>query len=160
MRSFTLLALFLACTLFQESAMPADQAPADVPHPKLPAGAGMIDADGPKTFTATASGLQYRVLRKGKGATPKASDTVKVNYHGWLDNGTTFDSSYERKEPISFPLNGVIKGWTEGMQLVGAGGMIELVIPSDLGYGDRGTPGGPIPPKATLHFLVELIDVR
>jgi FKBP-type peptidyl-prolyl cis-trans isomerase len=120
----------------------------------------MIDADAPKTFTATASGLQYRVLRKGKGATPKASDTVKVNYHGWLDNGTTFDSSYERKEPISFPLNGVIKGWTEGMQLVGAGGMIELVIPSDLGYGDRGTPGGPIPPKATLHFLVELIDVR
>jgi FKBP-type peptidyl-prolyl cis-trans isomerase FkpA len=120
----------------------------------------MIDADAPKTFTTTASGLQYRVLRKGKGATPKASDTVKVNYHGWLDNGTTFDSSYERKEPISFPLNGVIRGWTEGMQLVGAGGMIELVIPSDLGYGDRGTPGGPIPPKATLHFLVELIDVR
>ena len=160
MRSFTLLALFLACTFFQESAMPADQAPADVPHPKLPAGAGMIDADAPKTFTKTASGLQYRVLRKGKGANPKASDTVKVNYHGWLDNGTTFDSSYERKEPISFPLNGVIKGWTEGMQLVGAGGMIELVIPSDLGYGDRGTPGGPIPPKATLHFLVELIDVR
>jgi FKBP-type peptidyl-prolyl cis-trans isomerase FkpA len=160
MRSFTLLALFLACTFFQESAMPADQAPADVPHPKLPAGAGQIDADAPKTFTTTASGLQYRVLRKGKGATPKASDTVKVNYHGWLDNGTTFDSSYERKEPISFPLNGVIRGWTEGMQLVGAGGMIELVIPSDLGYGDRGTPGGPIPPKATLHFLVELIDVR
>jgi len=160
MRSFTLLALFLTCTLFQESAVPADQPAAEVAHPKLPAGAGMIDADAPKTFTKTASGLQYRVLRKGKGANPKASDTVKVNYHGWLDNGTTFDSSYERKEPISFPLNGVIKGWTEGMQLVGAGGMIELVIPSDLGYGDRGTPGGPIPPKATLHFLVELIDVR
>jgi FKBP-type peptidyl-prolyl cis-trans isomerase len=160
MRSFTLLALFLTCTLFQESAVPADQPAAEVAHPKLPAGAGMIDADAPKTFTKTASGLQYRVLRKGKGANPKASDTVKVNYHGWLDNGTTFDSSYERKEPISFPLNGVIRGWTEGMQLVGAGGMIELVIPSDLGYGDRGTPGGPIPPKATLHFLVELIDVR
>ena len=93
MRSFTLLALFLACTFFQESAMPADQAPADVPHPKLPAGAGMIDADAPKTFTTTASGLQYRVLRKGKGATPKASDTVKVNYHGWLDNGTTSRST-------------------------------------------------------------------
>jgi FKBP-type peptidyl-prolyl cis-trans isomerase len=160
MRSFTLLALFLTCTLFQESAVPADQPAAEVAHPKLPAGAGMIDADAPKTFTKTASGLQYRVLRKGKGANPKASDTVKVNYHGWLDNGTTFDSSYERKEPISFPLNGVIRGWTEGMQLVGEGGMIELVIPSDLGYGDRGTPGGPIPPKATLHFLVELIDVR
>ncbi|GDX97331.1 peptidyl-prolyl cis-trans isomerase [Planctomycetia bacterium] len=160
MRSFTLLALFLTCTLFQESAVPADQPAAEVAHPKLPAGAGLIDADAPKTFTKTASGLQYRVLRKGKGANPKASDTVKVNYHGWLDNGTTFDSSYERKEPISFPLNGVIRGWTEGMQLVGEGGMIELVIPSDLGYGDRGTPGGPIPPKATLHFLVELIDVR
>jgi len=160
MRSFTLLALFLTCTLFQESAVPADQPAAEVAHPKRPAGAGMIDADAPKTFTKTASGLQYRVLRKGKGANPKASDTVKVNYHGWLDNGTTFDSSYERKEPISFPLNGVIRGWTEGMQLVGEGGMIELVIPSDLGYGDRGTPGGPIPPKATLHFLVELIDVR
>jgi len=160
MRSFTLLALFLTCTLFQESAVPADQPAAEVAHPKLPAGAGMIDADAPKTFTKTASGLQYRVLRKGKGANPKASDTVKVNYHGWLDNGTTFDSSYERKEPIAFPLNGVIRGWTEGMQLVGEGGMIELVIPSDLGYGDRGTPGGPIPPKATLHFLVELIDVR
>jgi FKBP-type peptidyl-prolyl cis-trans isomerase len=160
MRSFTLLALFLTCTLFQESAVPADQPAAEVAHPKLPAGAGLIDADAPKTFTKTASGLQYRVLRKGKGANPKASDTVKVNYHGWLDNGTTFDSSYERKEPISFPLNGVIRGWTEGMQLVGEGGMIELVIPSDLGYGDHGTPGGPIPPKATLHFLVELIDVR
>jgi len=132
----------------------------DVPHPALPAGAGKLDADAPKAFTKTASGLQYRVLRKGAGANPKVSNTVKVNYHGWLDSGKVFDSSYERREPIEFGLNQVIPGWTEGMQLVGTGGMIELVIPSDLGYGPRGTPGGPIPPNATLHFLVELIDVK
>jgi FKBP-type peptidyl-prolyl cis-trans isomerase len=90
---------------------------------------------------------------------PKATNTVKVNYHGWLDNGTKFDSSYDRREPIEFPLNGVIPGWTEGMQLVGEGGMIELEIPSNLGYGKRGA-GGVIPPDATLHFLVELIGVR
>jgi FKBP-type peptidyl-prolyl cis-trans isomerase len=85
---------------------------------------------------------------------------VKVNYHGWLDGGKVFDSSYQRGEAIEFGLNQVIPGWTEGMQLVGQGGMIELLIPSDLGYGPRGTPGGPIPPNATLHFLVELLDVR
>jgi FKBP-type peptidyl-prolyl cis-trans isomerase FkpA len=82
-----------------------------------------------------------------------------VNYHGWLDNGKVFDSSYERREPIEFGLNQVIKGWTEGMQLVGKGGMIELEIPANLGYGDRGA-GADIPGGATLHFLVELIDVK
>ena len=132
----------------------------EVPHPSLPAGAGKIEADAPKAFTATPSGLQYRVLRKGAGAAPKATSNVKVNYHGWLDNGTVFDSSYKRGEAIEFPLNGVIKGWTEGMQLVGQGGMIELLIPSNLGYGARGTPGGPSPPNAQLHFLVELLEVR
>jgi FKBP-type peptidyl-prolyl cis-trans isomerase FkpA len=132
----------------------------DVPHPSLPKGAGTIDADAPKTFTTTPSGLQYRVLRKGTGANPKATNRVKVHYHGWLDNGKVFDSSYQRGESIDFGLNQVIPGWTEGIQLVGQGGMIELVIPSDLGYGTRGTPGGPIPPNATLHFLVELLDVK
>ena len=132
----------------------------DVPHPTLPKGAGAIDAEAAKTFSATPSGLQYRVLRKGAGATPKATSKVKVHYHGWLDNGKVFDSSYQRGESIDFPLNQVIPGWTEGMQLVGEGGMIELVIPSNLGYGKRGTPGGPIPPDATLHFLVELLDVK
>jgi FKBP-type peptidyl-prolyl cis-trans isomerase len=131
----------------------------EVAMPKLPEGAGKIDKDAAKTFTMTKSGLKYRVLRKGTGAMPKATDSVNVHYHGWLDNGKVFDSSYERKEPISFPLNGVIKGWTEGMQLVGEGGMIELEIPPDLGYGDRGA-GGVIPPKATLHFLVELRKVE
>jgi len=82
-----------------------------------------------------------------------------VNYHGWLDNGKVFDSSYKRGEAISFPLNRVIKGWTEGMQLVGNGGMIELEIPANLAYGDRGA-GDAVPPKANLHFLVELLEVE
>jgi len=132
---------------------------ADVPHPALPEGAGPIDADAPKAFTTTPSGLKYRVLRKGAGGKPKATNTVEVNYHGWLDGGKVFDSSYQRGESIEFPLNGVIPGWTEGMQLVGEEGMIELEIPSNLGYGARGA-GGVIPPNATLHFLVELIDVK
>ena len=154
-----LLALTLSFTTqFMETAVAADTA--DVPHPQLPAGAGKLDADAPKAFATTPSGLQYRVLRKGTGANPKATDAVKVNYHGWLDGGKVFDSSYQRGEAIEFGLNQVIPGWTEGMQLVGEGGMIELVIPSNLGYGPRGTPGGPIPPNATLHFLVELLDVR
>jgi FKBP-type peptidyl-prolyl cis-trans isomerase len=132
----------------------------EVAHPTLPKGAGTIDADAPKTFATTPSGLKYRVLRKGAGANPKSTSRVTVHYHGWLDNGKVFDSSYQRGESIGFGLNQVIPGWTEGMQLVGQGGMIELEIPSDLGYGKRGTPGGPIPPDATLHFLVELLDVK
>ena len=131
----------------------------DVALPELPKGAGKVDADAPKSFTTTASGLKYRILRKGDGAKPQATDKVKVNYHGWLDGGKVFDSSYNRGEPISFGLNQVIKGWTEGMQLVGTGGMIELEIPADLGYGARGAPGA-IPPNATIHFLVELLKVE
>jgi FKBP-type peptidyl-prolyl cis-trans isomerase len=131
----------------------------DVPFPELPPGAGKIDKDAPKKFATTGSGLQYRVLRKGGEKMPKANETVKVHYKGWLDNGKEFDSSYRRQEPIEFPLNRVIKGWTEGMQLVGEGGMIELEIPAHLGYGDRGA-GDTIPPKATLHFIVELLQVR
>lgn len=138
----------------------ADTAQAqDVPHPQLPKGAGKIDAAAPKTFTKTKSGLEYRILRNGAGAKPKATNKVEVNYHGWLDNGKVFDSSYNRGESISFPLNGVIPGWTEGMQLVGEGGMIELTIPSELAYGSRGA-GASVPPNATLHFLVELIKVQ
>jgi len=131
----------------------------EVPFPALPAGAGEIAKDAPKQFTQTASGLRYRVLRAGTGQAPQATDKIKVNYHGWLDNGKVFDSSYERKTPISFPLNHVIQGWTEGMQLVGEGGMIELEIPAKLGYGDRGAPGA-IPGGATLHFLVELLKIE
>ena len=138
--------------------MSADQSK-DVPFPELPKGAGQIDKDAAKNFAETKSGLKYRILRIGAGAAPKATNTVRVHYHGWLDNGKVFDSSYRRNEDISFGLNQVISGWTEGMQLVGTGGMIELQIPSALGYGDRGAPPD-IPPKAKLHFLVELLDVR
>ena len=131
----------------------------NIPLPKMPEGAGKPDANAPMMFTKTASGLQYRVLRQGSGSKPTATNKVRVNYHGWLDDGKVFDSSYQRREPISFGLNQVIRGWTEGMQLVGEGGMIELWIPSELGYGARGAPGS-IPPNATLHFLVELLQVQ
>ena len=150
-----LFAFLLFASEFAVSAEPQKE----VPYPQLPKGAGQVDKDAPKTFTETKSGLKYRVLRQGNAAKPKATDTVEVNYHGWLDNGKVFDSSYSRGESISFPLNGVIAGWTEGMQLVGKGGMIELEIPPNLGYGARGA-GGVIPGNATLHFLVELIEVK
>jgi len=120
---------------------------------------GPVDDDAPEEFSETDSGLKYRILRKSDGAKATASDTVTVNYKGWLDDETEFDSSYKRGEPISFPLGGVIAGWTEGMQLVGVGGMIELTIPPELGYGARGA-GGAVPPNARLHFIVELISVN
>ena len=118
-----------------------------------------MDDDAPGGFQETESGLKYRVLRKSDGRKPTARDTVTVNYRGWLDSGKEFDSSYKRGEPISFPLNGVIPGWTEGMQLIGEGGMIELWLPSRLGYGSAGPPGS-VPHNATFHFIVQLISVN
>ncbi len=109
--------------------------------------------------TQTPSGLQYKVLEPGKGKAPKATDTVLVNYRGTLLNGTEFDSSYKRNEPIEFPLNGVIPGWTEGVQLIKEGGKIQLFIPPNLAYGARGA-GGAIGPNETLIFEVELLKVR
>ena len=106
----------------------------------------------------TASGLQYKVIVEGKGAKPVATDKVKVHYKGTLLDGTVFDSSYDRGEPITFPLNGVIKGWTEGLQLMSEGSKYILYIPSDLGYGDRGAQT--IKPGATLIFEVELLKVN
>lgn len=127
--------------------------------PSLPSGAGAIDEKASKDFTMTASGLKYRILREGAGVKPTARQQVEVHYHGWLDDGSVFDSSYRRSESIAFGLNQVIPGWTEGMQLVGKGGMIELSIPYKLGYGERGSPPV-IPARAQLHFLVELLDVK
>ncbi|MEZ6124036.1 MAG: FKBP-type peptidyl-prolyl cis-trans isomerase [Planctomycetaceae bacterium] len=121
-------------------------------------GTGPMDDSPSEKFEMTASGLRYRILRQSQGRKPTARDSVTVNYRGWLDSGREFDSSYDRGQPISFALNGVIKGWTEGMQLIGEGGMIELWVPARLGYGTEGS-GSSVPPNATLHFIVELIRV-
>ncbi|SDJ32440.1 FKBP-type peptidyl-prolyl cis-trans isomerase FkpA [Ferrimonas sediminum] len=106
----------------------------------------------------TESGLQYKVLTEGEGAMPVAADTVEVHYRGTLIDGTEFDSSYKRGESISFPLNGVIKGWTEGLQLMTVGSKYELYIPSELAYGERGA-GASIPGNAALVFEVELLSI-
>jgi FKBP-type peptidyl-prolyl cis-trans isomerase len=106
----------------------------------------------------TPSGLQYTVISEGTGPKPTASSTVKVHYTGKLIDGTTFDSSVDRGEPIEFPLNGVIKGWTEGVQLMSKGSKYKFFIPSDLAYGDRGA-GNAIGPNETLVFEVELLDI-
>ena len=106
----------------------------------------------------TDSGLQYKVLKEGTGKSPKATDVVEVNYEGKLIDGTVFDSSYERGEPIEFPLNQVIAGWTEGLQLMKEGGKYEFYIPSDIAYGEAGNAG--IEPNSTLIFTVELLKVK
>lgn len=113
------------------------------------------------TYVETESGLKYAVIKEGTGRMPKATDTVKVNYAGQLTDeaATEFDSSYARQEPISFPLNGVIKGWTEGLQLMKEGAVYEFYIPANLAYGEQGA-GGMIPPNAPLIFQVELISVE
>jgi FKBP-type peptidyl-prolyl cis-trans isomerase FklB len=112
--------------------------------------------DGVKT---TASGLQYKVLKEGSGESPKETDTVVTNYRGTLIDGTEFDSSYKRNEPATFPVNRVIKGWTEALQLMKPGAKYQLFIPSALAYGERGA-GQQIGPNATLIFEVELLSIK
>ena len=107
----------------------------------------------------TESGLQYEVLEEGNGPKPTAASTVKVHYEGTLIDGTVFDSSYQRGEPIEFPLSGVIKGWTEGLQLMPVGSKYKLYIPYELAYGERGA-GASIPPYAALIFTVELLEIK
>ncbi len=108
--------------------------------------------------TTLPSGLQYEVITEGNGDKPAATDTVKTHYHGTLIDGTVFDSSVERGEPISFPLNGVIRGWTEGLQLMSVGSKWRLFVPSELAYGERGQ--GAIQPHSTLIFEVELLAIE
>ncbi|TLS69070.1 FKBP-type peptidyl-prolyl cis-trans isomerase [Mariprofundus erugo] len=109
--------------------------------------------------TVTASGLQYEVLQAADGPKPKESDDVKVHYRGTLLDGTEFDSSYKRGQPITFPLSGVIKGWTEGVQLMNVGSKFRFYIPADLAYGERGA-GATIAPNSTLIFEVELLGIE
>jgi FKBP-type peptidyl-prolyl cis-trans isomerase FklB len=106
------------------------------------------------------SGLQYKILKEGTGPKPTAADTVVCNYKGTLLDNTEFDSSYKRGQPATFPVGGVIKGWTEALQLMPVGSKWQLFIPSELGYGARGGPGGGIGPNATLVFEVELMSIQ
>lgn len=118
-----------------------------------------VDTTG---YTTTASGLKYKKVSgpATTGKHPQATSTVKVHYTGKHLNGETFDSSVDRGEPIDFPLNRVIPGWTEGVQLMGVGDKYQFIIPSALAYGPQGTPGGPIAPDEDLYFEVELLDVQ
>ena len=128
---------------------------------------GTAHADDPlkkaaaeKGAVVSESGLIFLSLREGKGASPTAADTVKVNYRGTFTDGREFDSSYKRGEPISFPLNRVIKCWTEGVQKIKVGGKAKLTCPSVIAYGERGAGNGEIPGGATLVFEVELLAVN
>ena len=105
------------------------------------------------------SGLVYRSLKEVQGPQPESTDTVRVHYRGSFPDGKEFDSSYSRGQPASFPLNRVIKCWTEGVQRMKVGGKAKLTCPAAIAYGERGTPGGPIPPGATLQFEVELLGI-
>lgn len=119
-----------------------------------------LAANGKKPgVVTTASGLQYQVITQGTGPKPKMEDRVSVHYAGSLLDGTEFDSSYKRNEPAQFVLKQVVPGWTEGLQLMPVGSKYKLWVPAKLGYGEAGTPGGPIPPNSTLVFEVELLQI-
>ncbi|HEY4417189.1 MAG TPA: FKBP-type peptidyl-prolyl cis-trans isomerase [Verrucomicrobiae bacterium] len=169
MKSFYVLtvavALLAGCSPNNQSSGPA--APPIAPSvstttlkadPKA-AGEAFLKDNGKKDgVITTASGLQYKILKSGTGASPKSSDTVRVNYEGSLLDGTIFDSSYQRGESITFPVTGVIPGWVEALQLMKVGDKWQLFIPSNLAYGAQGA-GPQIPPNSTLVFQVELIDI-
>ena len=136
---------------------PTETKPAETNAAASAPAAGAAEKSG---VTTTASGLKYEVLKKGTGTvSPKATDTVKVHYHGTLLDGTVFDSSVERGQPISFPLNGVIPGWTEGVQLMKVGDKFKFTIPPGLAYGDQ-SPSPKIPANSTLVFEVELLAIE
>lgn len=120
----------------------------------------LAKAAAEKGAEVTPSGLVYRSLKEGSGASPAATDVVKVHYRGTFPDGKEFDSSHSRGQPATFPLNRVIKCWTEGVQKIKVGGKAKLTCPAAIAYGERGTPGGPIPPNATLLFEVELLGIE
>jgi FKBP-type peptidyl-prolyl cis-trans isomerase FkpA/FKBP-type peptidyl-prolyl cis-trans isomerase FklB len=126
----------------------------------LAAGQKFLAENGKKpNVKTTASGLQYEVVKQGDGPVPKDTDVVRVHYKGMLLDGKTFDSSYDRGEPATFPLTGVIPGWREGLALMPVGSKYKLWIPASIAYGETGTQGGPIGPNATLAFEVELLEI-
>lgn len=123
------------------------------------AGEEFLKINGHKAgVTTLPSGLQYEIIKEGSGKKPQLKDTVRCHYHGTLINGVVFDSSMDRGEPAEFPLQGVIKGWTEILQLMPVGSKWKVTIPSDLAYGDRGA-GQHIQPGSTLIFIIELLDI-
>ena len=126
----------------------------------LKEGEAFLDENKKKEgVTTLPSGLQYKVLKSGAGKTPKATDKVTTHYRGTLIDGTVFDSSYDRGEPTTFPVGGVIRGWTEALQLMKEGDKWQLYVPAQLGYGERGA-GGKIGPNTTLLFEIELLKVE
>ena len=140
-----------------QGAMQAADAQRTVKNSK--AGQDFLDTNGKrKEVTTTATGLQYEVMKAAEGPKPKATDTVKVHYHGTTIDGKVFDSSVDRGEPATFPLNGVIPGWTEGVQLMSKGSKFKFTIPAKLAYGEQGNQG--IAPNSTLIFEVELLDIN
>lgn len=147
--------------LLRKQMMAGAEAKAKVSGEKnLKEGEAFLVANGKKDgVKTTASGLQYKVMTAGTGATPKPTDEVKVHYHGTLIDGTVFDSSVERGEPISFPVTGVIPGWVEALQLMKVGDKWQIYIPSKLAYGERGA-GGKIGPNSALIFDVELLGIE
>jgi FKBP-type peptidyl-prolyl cis-trans isomerase len=169
--TFALAAVLVAAGCQQDNgagggsaAAPSSSAKPNPATPATNASAAATPATGATAaasdVTTTASGLKYQVLKHGTGAiSPKATDTVKVHYHGTLLDGTVFDSSVERGEPISFPLNRVIQGWTEGLQLMKVGDKFKFTIPSNLAYGPS-SPSAKIPANSTLVFEVELLGIE
>lgn len=132
----------------------------DLAQKNLQEGKAFLDNHKEKEgVQTTASGLQYRIIEEGQGETPDANDRVTTNYRGTLIDGTEFDSSYKRGEPMEFPVNGVIPGWTEALQMMKAGAKWELVVPPELAYGEHGV-GNIIGPNATLIFEIELLEVH
>jgi FKBP-type peptidyl-prolyl cis-trans isomerase FkpA len=150
-------AALAACGLLATGAAMAQ--PAAAPAPSAAPDPALAKAAAAKGAVVTESGLVYQVLAEGKGDSPAATDTVRVHYKGTFTDGREFDSSYSRGQPATFPLNRVIRCWTEGVQKMKVGAKARLTCPSAIAYGERGTPGGPIPPNTVLQFEVELLGI-